>query len=402
MSSNQPAVYKARRLKKSSKVGILQVIKEYPSVIIYPAIWLVIGIIEVFSASRFRAEQLRGDPTYFLKLDLVWRTLGVISFLVAYAFFTKKSRKGLFNLLFLINLGLLGAVLLTSPVNGAKRWFSLGPINLHPTEFLKFSLIGMLAYRLISLKKYKCRSYQDHIKQHLIPFLKTVLLPVGLIILQPDLSGAGLVLLVALLLYVYMLGENFAYKDILWATVLGSALVLLLILVTPYRLQRFKVFTNLLLHGEVVDIFGSGNQIYHILIGISRGGIWGVGLGQSRQQAGYLVETTAFTDSIAAVIFEEFGFIISTLIMFSYLLWYLGLAKLLTKLNIPEAEKGIVWGYINLILIQAFIHFAVNLGILPFTGIPLPFISYGGSALAFNMAMLGVIVRILSEAYDRF
>ncbi len=361
-----------------------------------PLLWTVVGLIEVFSASRFRAEELRGDPTYFFQLDLVWRILGIIIFFLV-SRVSLNTLKKLARPLYLLNIVLLVLVLFTDPINGARRWFSLGPINIHPLEILKFTIILVLGLQIEEIFRKGCSNYKEHLHQHLKKLGYTVIFPVLLVVLQPDLSGAGIIVLISFLMYLFLASDRYKIKDLFYAVLLGGLLSILLVAFVPYRLQRFKVYLNLLFKGQVVDIFGAGNQIYHILIGISRGGLWGVGLGQSRQQAGYLVETTAFTDSISAVIFEEFGFILGGLFVFSYFYWYRKILQLLGSLHADRFTYNILFGLATLIILQAWIHFAVNLALLPITGVTLPFVSYGGSSLIINFVMLGVIKRVLDE-----
>ena len=365
--------------------------------IVLPFIWLFIGFLEVFSASKFMGEFLKGDPLYFVKLDVMWRIIAIFTFFIVYFLVPNRLVKQFVRVSYMVTMVLLLLVLFTSPINGAKRWFSLGPINIHPTELLKFSLLGYLAFMLPKIfRRHSCKSYRLHLYEHVAPVLVSAGLPLLLVLLQPDLSSMGIVLVAVLVVYVYAgRKDKHIKKDIIYGVLLAVILVIVSILVEPYRIWRIRVYLRLLTTGEIVDKFGAGNQIYHILIGIGRGGLLGVGIGQSRQKAGFLVETTAFTDSISAVIFEEFGFLISSVLLMSFVVWFYYLFKAVQSDKLPEDLRLLVIGYVVLLAIQAWVHFGTNVALLPLTGMPLPFISYGGSALVSNMVMLGLIAKVV-------
>jgi len=374
-------------------------LNNYPVVLITPIVWMGIGLIEVFSASRFRGLQLKGSALYFVQLDTFWRLFSlVIVFITALTNWDKLSR--LIRLGFPVLIFILVFLLFTAPINGAKRWFSLGPINIHPAEFLKIVWVVVLA-GILSKSNNNCRNYSEHLKIHVLTWVKPLIVPIILIFLQPDMSTAMFIVLISFFMYIYARfdKDKFIFKDIFYSIILGIVFLSLGILLQPYRMQRFGVYTNLLLHGEVSDIFGAGNQIYHILIGIARGGILGVGLGQSRQQAGYLVETTAFTDSISAVMFEEFGFLLSTFVILSYLLWYFRILKSVVNKFNNNFDALVVFGISSVIFFQAFLHFAVNLALVPLTGVTLPFISYGGSSMMSSALGLGIILSIMYKQF---
>jgi cell division protein FtsW len=174
---------------------------------------------------------------------------------------------------------------------------------------------------------------------------------------------------------------------------LGIPLAVLAGILEPYRFERIKTFLDLLLKGEVTDPKGSGYQIQQILIGIGSGGFWGKGFGQSRQRFGYLVENTAFTDSIFAVILEEFG-LLGGIVLIA--LWTIFLWKGIDIAERVEDKQGrfLATGVTIWLALQAFLNMSANVGIIPLTGIPLPFLTYGGSNTFVTLVGIALLLNV--------
>jgi cell division protein FtsW len=170
-------------------------------------------------------------------------------------------------------------------------------------------------------------------------------------------------------------------------------LVILAGILEPYRFNRIKTFLDLLLKGEVTDPQGAGYQMQQILIGVGSGGLLGKGFGQSRQRFGYLVENTAFTDSIFAVILEEFGLLGGIVLI---LFWLIFLWKGLDVAERVEDKEGrfLAIGITIWLVLQAFLNMAANVGIIPLTGIPLPFLTYGGSNTFVTLIGIAILLNV--------
>jgi cell division protein FtsW len=229
--------------------------------------------------------------------------------------------------------------------------------------------------------------------KNLLGFLAILGIVAVLILLEPDL-GTMMILCITCFLMFLMAGEDRIH------TLASLSVVLLLIpvgalaaILEPYRLQRVMTFLSLLFTGEVSDPQGSGYQMQQILIGIGSGGIFGKGFGQSRQRFGYLVENTAFTDSIYAVILEELGFLGGTLIIMAWLvfLW----RGLKVAMNAPDKQGRLLAAGITIwLVLQTLLNIAANVGFIPLTGMPIPLISYGGSSTIVSLIGFGILLNI--------
>jgi cell division protein FtsW len=183
------------------------------------------------------------------------------------------------------------------------------------------------------------------------------------------------------------------WGSILLIVTVGAPLAILAAILAPYRLQRVQTFLNLLLKGEVVDPRGTGYQIQQILIGIGSGGFFGKGFGQSRQRFGYLVENTAFTDSIFAIVLEELGFLGGTILIVAWMILFVRGMKIAQ--NAPDKEgKLLATGIVIWLTLQAFFNMGANVGLIPLTGIPLPLLTYGGSSTVVTLIGIAILLNI--------
>jgi cell division protein FtsW len=174
---------------------------------------------------------------------------------------------------------------------------------------------------------------------------------------------------------------------------LGILIATLAAILEPYRLKRVQTFLTLLLTGEVGDVRGSGYQMQQILIGIGSGGLLGKGFGQSRQRFGYLVENTAFTDSIFAVVLEELGLLGGTVIILSWLLFLWRGLKV--AINAPDKQGRLLASGVTIwLVLQALMNIAANVGLIPLTGIPNPFLSYGGSSTIVTLLGIAILLNV--------
>lgn len=374
-----------------STINVKQVVQKYPQLWIIPLFLFVFGIVQVFSASRFKGVELKSNEYYFAIIHFFWVFLAIIMAGLAYIMkpdFLKKVS----TVLYYGTVVALIAVFFAPEVNGAHRWFPLtGDIGIQPSEFAKITLILYGAYLIDKLGTKQFKTYIEHIKGFLLPVGLRIGFPLLLIILQPDL-GTAVVIFVALFFMYILKQTKYMKQDLLLLGAVGIMGIIGFSLIESYRVERIQNYFHLITTGEVADEFGSGYQTRNILIGVGSGGLWGTGLGQSRQRFGYLAEVTAFTDSISAVIFEELGFVLSIIFIGVFVTYFLTIQQA-AKEQKNSYNSLVLWGSLGLLMSQTFFHLSVNLAILPVKGIPLPFITYGGSSILAVGILTGIIIR---------
>lgn len=344
------------------------------TLIVYLVIGLTItGLFFITSASVISAAQNFQDKWHYLKLQSLWATLGLVLFLWGSKFNYSNLEKTSKIFLFISLLSLLLVLIpgIGSNYLGARRWINIGGIGFQPSELAKFSLCLYFA----SLLKKKPTN---------IIFFATVLVAVCfLIMLQPDLGTTIVILIISLLLY---FASGTPAKHFFYLLVIGTALILAVILVSPYRRERLLTFFN-----PNRDPQGSSYHIRQALLSIGSGGIWGIGVGQSRQKYDFLPEVT--TDSIFAVIAEELGFVGSSILITTYL------TLVIQGLETAKAAKSefgslLALGITSWIGGQSLVNLAAMVALFPLTGIPLPFVSYGGTSLVLLLFASGILVNI--------
>lgn len=338
------------------------------------------GLLMIYSASYVWADYKFDDPFKFIKNQGIFFIIGVFMMFVIskidYHIYYKKAHLLLgicFVLLILVLIPGIGTVR-----NGSRSWFGIGSFGIQPSEFMKLALIIFTA-------KYLCKNEKEmkKIVKGVFPILGLALLVFFLIMLQPD-FGTGIIILVTIigLLFVGGVPFNFFFK----VGMVGVAGITGLILSAPYRLERILSFMN-----PWKDPLGSGFQIIQSLYAIGPGGLFGFGLGGSRQKHFYLPEPQ--TDFIFSIISEEFGFlgivIITTL--FLIIIWKgFSLARNSNDLFSKYLCFGITFG----VAFQTILNLMVVVGLIPVTGVTLPFLSYGGSSLLITLASMGIVLNI--------
>lgn len=358
---------------------------------------VLFGLIMVFDASVVFANDQFGDKFRFLKLEVMWIAISTVAMFFTMSFDYHKI-KSLVVPMIAGTVGLLILVLFMPAINGSRRWIGLGIGTLQPSELAKLTFTIYLSSWLSKTREKRTAKtiadqFSEHIMKELLPFLVVLGALCILVLLEPDLGSTLLIGGTALVMY-FLSGSDaiHAIGSFMIVLVMGMLGILAAIL-SPYRLERVKTFIPLLLRGDVEDPLGAGYQIRQILIAVGSGGLAGLGFGESRQKFQYLVETTAVTDSIFAVIAEELGFIGSVILLAAFALFiYRGyqIAK-----NAPDRFGMLLAAGITFWLgIQALLNIAANVAIIPLTGIPLPFISYGGSSLVITMAAVGMLLNV--------
>lgn len=354
--------------------------------------FLVIGgLFALASASSDIAAIRYATPSYFLLGQILKGLLpGLVGFLIGYVVYYRRWKRFSF-ILFLLNIILL--VLVFTPLGyaakGSHRWIELGPLSFQPSELLKITFVLYLASLFSSTHM---RSLKGSWKMAL-GFIALSGLVGGLIFLQPATTMAIVILTSGLIMFIFS-GARMRHV----AAVVGLAVVgiSVLVAITPYRFDRFvpfwnetiaKPFPSLAIDDVEVDSF----HVDQSRISIGAGGVTGVGFGESTSKYSVLPEPMG--DSIFSVIAEEFGFVGSVVVIILYgLIFWRGTD--IVKKSRDDFARLVTLGFVSIITIQTLIHIGANSGTLPFTGMPLPFVSYGGTALAISLTMVGVIANI--------
>jgi len=343
------------------------------------------GVVMVYSASAIVAADRFHDPYFFLKKQLFWALLGSLAMLAAIRVDYRKL-EGLV-LPGLILAGVLLLLVLIPPfgqaINGTRRWIRLGPVSFQPAELAKFALVIYLAAFVA-----RRSDETSDVRRTLLPPLLVAGAFAALVLVQPDLGNC--LTLVALTFGVlYMAGTP--VKHLAWIVAPALPLLALAIWLAPYRLRRITAFWD-----PWSDPRGSGFQIIQSWLAFGNGGLFGQGIGASRQKLFYLPES--HTDFIFAVIGEELGFLgaAAFVALFAVLIWR-GL-RIGLRTSDPFGSY-LALGITLLIATQTLVNLGVVTGLLPTKGLPLPFISFGGSALSMTMLSTGVLLNISQHAH---
>lgn len=351
---------------------------------------------------------------FFLIIVFLLLLLGVAMFISASLGILVKNEKTFYSILFsqlVLGLGLgflcmyfclkinykfwrkfsllifLGSILLTASVfipslgwshGGAERWIQLGPISFQPVEFLKFAFVICLA-AILSSAKNKVRDF----KFGILPFFIMITIVAVILLKQPDTKSFILITITGIaMLFIASVPVKYIFGALFVAVLLLGTLVYF----TPYLQERVKTFIN-----PSQDAQGSSYQIQQSLIALGSGGIFGRGFGQSIQKFSYLPEAQG--DSIFAVLGEELGFVGSSITIFLYLLFILRGFRIANRS--PDPFSGLlVYGIVILIVAQSFMHIASVIGVFPLTGVPLVFMSQGGTSLMVYMMAVGIVLNI--------
>jgi cell division protein FtsW len=343
-----------------------------------------LGIVMVYSASSVRSYFSTSDPAAQGLEQLVWAGIGLTGLIVAMRLDFRHLRY-LAIPFYVITLALLVAVLIPgigSEINGSRRWIVIpGFGSLQPAEFAKLAIVLYLAHWL-DRRGREAKSFWNG----LVPFGMLVAPGFFLIAMEPDLGTAGMYSIIAISIF-FMAGANLLYLGAIGAGVLAAAW--LMISSTSYQLTRVQTFVD-----PFRDPLGAGYNTVQALLALALGGITGLGLGESRMKFLYLPAPS--TDFIFAIIGEEWGLVGTlTVVALFVVIAYQGYRIAITA---PDTFSGLVaCGITTWLVGQAFINIMVVTALMPVTGIPLPFISAGGSALTINLAAVGILLSISRE-----
>ncbi|RMH44037.1 MAG: putative lipid II flippase FtsW [Deltaproteobacteria bacterium] len=388
-ASARPRVPEARPPRGSSPVLVdQQPIVEVPErgidlVLLAATLVLVcIGTVEIFSSSAVYALNKHGDSTYFLQRQLVWLSLGLAAMAAGATMNYRWLRRHTYKLL-LVALALLASVpFFGARINGAARWFAIGPLTFQPVEIAKLALISYLAYSL-ARKADRVKAFTIGFVPHLVVCAAMM----GLLLLQPDL-GSAIILGATTLTLLFVAGAKVSY--IALSVLAAAPAVYYAIVGTPWRLKRFMAYFNPEAYAD-----GVAYQVVQSLIAVGSGGATGVGLGRGRQHLGYMPEM--HSDFILSGIGEELGFagICAVLVLFAVVLWR-GVRAALGARDVYGAY--LAFGITVTFAFQALVNAGVVLGVLPAKGLTLPLVSYGGSSLVTSMFLIGLVLNVSRRA----
>lgn len=357
-----------------------------PDLILFLAviILLSLGLVMVFSASSVMGLADAGNPYYYVQRQSILAVAGLIMLFILmkvdYHIFQPLALPGL-----VISLVLLVLVLFVgSGTGGATRWIRIAGFNLQPSEISKLIMVNYTAVYLAN-KRDKARKFL----QGLLPILVITAAQFGLIMLEPD-FGTAAALVFTVLVILFAGGVHLG--QLLMVGTMALPVLIYLLTMKEYRVKRLFAFIN-----PWADPTDTGWNVIQSLLAIGSGGLFGLGLGRSRQKFSYLPEH--HTDFIFAILCEELGFIggVSVLILFFIIAW----RGLRIAMRAPDLYGTLLAiGITSMIAFQALLNIGVVTGSLPVTGIPLPFISHGGSSLLVSLAGMGILLNISRQCQD--
>jgi cell division protein FtsW len=341
----------------------------------------IFGLIMLASASSELGVSKFNDSYFYLKHQIIYGlAVGLVGFFLAFKIYYQNYRR---FAVWLLTASLIFLVLVFTPLGlasgGAERWLKLGPLSFQPAEIIKITFIIYLAAWLTNSKANRTQSFSGGF----LPFLIISGLIAGLLILEPT-TGTVVIILGSALLVYFFSGAKFRY--IFLTILIGFSVLALIIYVTPYRFARLKTYLS-----PSKDQQGSAYQINQSLINIGTGGWLGIGYGKSTMKTNILPSHMDY--SIFSIVASELGFIGASALIVVFFLLALRIFYLAFRTE-EKFARSLLVGFGSIIFIQSFMNIASISGLLPLTGVPLPFISYGGTALAVFLTMSGIIINI--------
>ncbi len=336
------------------------------------------GLFMIYDASSFIAFRDFGNKYHYFREQLSWLFLGILG-MTFFSFFSYHKLYTLALPILLSSIFLLILVFIPGIgvwVLGARRWVNFGLLTLQPAEYAK-----------LALAIYLSAWFSHKEKKRLGAFLLLLGIVMGLIMFEPDMGTAAIILAEALIVYFFSGGSLLSIILLLPIILLGG---IILAIIEPYRAARIATFLS-----PNVSLQTSSYHVKQILIALGMGGLTGVGLGNSLQKYAYLPENA--TDSIFAIIAEEFGLIgaISLIMVYLFILWH---GFFIASFAKDAFGKLLALAITSFLIVQVLVNLAAQTVLIPLTGVPLPFISYGGSALVMNLCSVGILLNISKRA----
>ena len=346
---------------------------------------MLFGLLMIYSSSSVWAEYKFNNSFHYFIYQGLFIVIGIllIFFLskIKSSFYYKNATKLLiisFVLLILVLIPGIGIIR-----NGSRSWFGIGPFGIQPSEFAKLALI-IFASKFLE----KSNKFIKDYKKGAFPILGILLLTFGLIMLEPD-FGTGMILVISILSIMFIAGVNM--KFFIYLGTLGIIGIIVLVMIAPYRMDRITSFLN-----PWSDPLGTGFQIIQSLYAIGPGGLLGMGLFNSRQKQFYLPEPQ--TDFIFSIISEELGVLGVIMVISLFAIMLYRSIKISLKCE-DKFNKYLSFGLIFQMIIQCIMNLSVVIGLIPVTGVTLPFLSYGGSSLLISSISVGIILSISKNNY---
>lgn len=341
---------------------------------------IFIGLVMIYSSSMIWAEYKTGNKYYYLIRQILFFIIGLALFIlsskISYKFWYKWANKIFIICLVLMILVLIPGIGIVR--GGARSWIGIGDFSIQPAEFMKLGFVIFTAKFLTNNEGIMRKNKFFYLYMLIIGII------FGLIILQPD-FGSGIILVSGVVMMLFVGGIQI--KNIIFGSVFAIIGVAIMILIAPYRLERIQSFLD-----PWSDPLGSGFQIIQSLYAISPASLFGYGLFNSKQKYFYLPEPQ--NDFIFAIICEELGIVGGVfLLLLFFVIIYLGFD--LAKKAKDNFASFMALGFTSILLIQVFVNIAVVIGLIPVTGVTLPFVSYGGSSLVISMFMMGIVFNIM-------
>ncbi len=350
--------------------------------IVLIAFLTIFGLLMIFSAGVSLGWQKFGDSYWFVKHQILFGLLPGLVFFIIFSkidYFKLKSLAGpmLFGSIILLILVYIPGI--GAEYGTARSWINFFGFSVQPSEIVKLTF---LIYLVAWLSEKGEKRIKD-LHQGFLPFIIVLFIVIALIAGQPDTGSMSIIVLTSLVVF-FIAGGSLIHLS--WLSAVGVIGLGLVIKFSSYRTERWTTF----LHPEL-DPQGIGYHINQALLAVGSGGFLGLGFGHSRQKFAYLPESAG--DSIFAIIAEELGFIVAAALVVIFIILMLRVFKIAQRCREPFG-KLLAIGIISWFIIQAFINIGAIIGILPLTGVPLPFISYGGTALMTCLAAAGILVNI--------
>lgn len=354
-------------------------------------IFFIFGLIMILSASSMESYmRYNYSPYHYFFRQLIFLLIGLFAFTFIILFPTKNYKKITGFLMFVVIAALIGLLIFGHVANSAVSWYKIGPIAIQPSEFAKVIVIMYLAAYYEKNKK-KLDSQWGIIKPMLL-----VMVIVGLVVIQPDLGTASIIFLISLLIF-YAVPVEKKSRSIFNKIFLGILLVISLVIITTkgsflqdYQLERFNFIDPCERYQE-----DSGYQLCNSFIAFKNGGLNGQGIGKSTQKYLYLPES--YTDFIFPIIVEEWGLIVGVIIICLYLFVLFRIIKVARRASNLQ-NSLICYGVFAYMLTHIVVNLMGVMGLIPLTGVPLPFLSYGGSYTICLLVALGLVQRSSIES----
>lgn len=357
------------------------------TLIIAPILLASFGLVMIYSSSMVMAVVEGLGSTYFLKKQFLWLIISLIAF-AFFCFFPYNRYQKLIKLIMLLSIGsLIGVLLFGNVINNSKAWFAIGPFSIQPSEFVK---IGLIIY--LSSIYSKKQEYINEFSRGVLPPLVLMMFVLALVLLQPDIGTTAIIFLISCTV-IFSAGIHFRHLFILMAVGAIFLIIASMQMVTAERISRIT--------GAYKPFETPASDGYHLIqsyLAIGGGGLTGEGLGQSVQKLGYL--WGAHTDFIMSIIAEELGFV-GVLIVISLILTIVLRGIFIARKCKDSFGSLLAIGISSMIGIQAFTNLGAISGVLPITGVPLPFVSYGGSSLLAIMISMGILNNIAKSVKER-